>query len=71
MVKWGGVLLCFLCIKLFELGVEVAFYNRSAVTHIEVNQLESSRPSSCSERTDDTVVMLNMICLSFDTVSSF
>jgi len=70
MVKWGAVLLSFLCIKLFELGVEVASYNRSAVTHVEVDQLESSHPSSCSERTDDTVVMLNMIGLSIVAFSS-
>jgi len=32
--------LSFLCIKLFEFGVEVAFNNRSAVTHHRVNLLK-------------------------------
>jgi len=34
------VFLSFLYIKLFELGVEVAFNNRSAVTHYKINLLK-------------------------------
>jgi len=36
----------FMYIKLFELGVEVAFYNESAVTYCKVDLLEFPRWSS-------------------------
>jgi len=48
------VFFAFLYIKLFELGVEVAFNNQSAVTHHKVNLLKSPLRSSSFERTDDT-----------------
>jgi len=48
------VLLSFLYIKLFELGVEVAFYNRSVVTSNKVNLLKFSR----RRRSDDAYVLL-------------
>jgi len=56
------VFLFFLYIKLFELGLEVAFNNRSAVTHRKVNLLEFPLRSSCSERTDDAFVLLICFC---------
>jgi len=48
--------------KLFELGVEVAFYNGSTVTHHKVNLLRFPRRSSCCERMDDTFVLLICFC---------
>ena len=52
------VFFSFLYIKLFELGVEVAFNHRSAVTHNKVNVLKFPLQSSSFERTDDTFVLL-------------
>ena len=52
------VFLIFLCIKLFELGVEVAFNHRSAVTHNKANLLKFPLRGSRFERTDDTFVLL-------------
>jgi len=49
------VCLAFLYIKLFELGVEVAFYNRSTATRKKINLLKFSLLSSCSERTNTCV----------------
>ena len=54
--------LSFLYNKLFELGVEVAFNNRSAVTHHKVNLLKFPLRSSSSERTDDAFVLLICFC---------
>ena len=45
-----------LCIKLFELGVEVALNHRSAVTHHKVDLLKFPLRSSSFERTDDAFV---------------
>jgi len=61
----GEEIVCFsfLYIKLFELGVEVAFNNRSAATHHKVNLLKFPIQSSSSERTDDAFVLL--ICFFF------
>jgi len=42
MISEEFVFLSFLCIKLFELGVEIALYIRSAVTHNKVNLLKYS-----------------------------
>jgi len=39
MIGEDFVFLSFLYIKRFELGVEVAFNNQSAVTHHKINQL--------------------------------
>ena len=47
----------FLYIKLLELGVEVAFNHRSAVTH-KVNLLKFLLRSTSFERTDDAFVLL-------------
>jgi len=52
------VFLSFLNIKLFELGVEVTFNNRSAVTHHKVNLLKFPLRSNCSENTNDVWVPL-------------
>ena len=52
------VFLSSLYMKLFELGVEVAFNNRSAVTQNKVNPLKCPLRSSSSERTDDAFVLL-------------
>ena len=57
------VFLSFLHIKRLELGVEVAFYNGSAVTHNKVDLLKIPRRSSCSERTEDACALL--ICFLF------
>jgi len=57
------VFFSFLYIKLLELGVEVAFDNRSAFTHHKVNLLKFPLWSSSSERTDDAFVLL--ICFYF------
>ena len=54
--------LSFLYLKLFEFGVEVAFYNGSAVTHHKVNLLKFPRRTSCFERTDDAFVLLIRFC---------
>jgi len=56
------VYLYFMYIKLFELGVEVAFNNRSAVTHHKVNVLRFPLRSRYSERTDDAFVLLICFC---------
>jgi len=47
-----------LYIKLFELGVQVAFNNRSAVTHHKVNLLTFPLQSSSFERTDGAFLLL-------------
>jgi len=57
------VFFSFLYIKLFELGVEVAFNNRSAVTHHKVDLLKFPLRSSSFERTDDAFVLLICFCL--------
>jgi len=51
-----------LYVKLFELGVEVALNNRSAVTHHKVNLLKFPLRSSSFERTDDAFVLLICFC---------
>ena len=50
------------CIKLFELDVEIAFNNWSAVTHLKVNLLKFPLRSSCSERANDAFVLLICFC---------
>ena len=52
----------FFYIKLFELCVEVAFNNRSAVTHHKVNLLKIPLWSSSFEHTDDAFVLLICFC---------
>jgi len=47
------VFFSFLYIKLFELGVEVAFNNQFTVTHHMINLLKVQLQSGSSERTDD------------------
>ena len=49
--------------KLFELGVEVAFNNRSAVTHHKGDLLKFPLRSSSFERTDDALVLLICFCV--------
>jgi len=56
------VFFSFLYIKLFELGVEVAFNNRSAVTHHKVNLLKFPLWSGSFERADDAFVLLICFC---------
>ena len=51
-----------LYIKPFQLGVEIAFNNQSAVTHNKVNLLKFNLRSSSFERTDDACVLLICIC---------
>jgi len=50
MIAEKNVPMSFLYIKLFELGVEVAFNNQSAITHHKANLLKFPLRSSCSER---------------------
>ena len=57
------VFLSLLYIKLFELGVEVAFCNRAAITCNKVDLLKFLLLSTCSDRTDDALVLL--ICFGF------
>jgi len=57
------VFFSFLYIKLFELDVEVAFNNQSAVTHHKVNLLKFPLWSSSFVRTDDAFVLLSCFCL--------
>jgi len=52
----------FVYIKLFELGVEVAFNHRFTVTHHKLNLLKFPLRSSSFERTDDTFVLLICFC---------
>jgi len=52
----------FLYIKLIELALEVAFYNRSAVTHYKVKLLKFPLCSGSSDRTDDAFVLLICFC---------
>jgi len=63
-VTWSAKGLAFFlsCTSIFELGVEVAFNIRSAVTLHTVNPLKSPLQSSCSERTDDAFVLLICFC---------
>jgi len=63
MIGEESVFLFFLYIKMFELGVKVAFYNRSAVAHNKIDLLKIPRRSSCSEHTDDAFVLLISFCL--------
>jgi len=51
-----------LYIKLFELGVKVAFNDRSAVTHHKVNLLKFPLQSTSLERTDGAFVLLICFC---------
>jgi len=51
-----------LYIKRFELDAEVAFYNRSVVTHNKVDLLKFPLRSSCSEHIDDAFVLLICFC---------
>ena len=51
-----------LYIKLFELGVEVVFNHRSAVTHHKVNLLKFLLQSNSFERTNDAFVLLICFC---------
>ena len=54
-MKFGEelVLFSFLYMKLFELGVEVAFNNRSAVTHHKVDLFKFPLHSSIFKRPND------------------
>jgi len=52
----------FVYIKLFQLGVEVAFNNRSVDSHHKVNLLKFPFLSSYSERTDYAFVLLICFC---------
>jgi len=63
-VTWSAnsVFLSFLYIMHFELGVEVDFYNGSAVANNKADLLKYLRQSSCSVRTDDTFVLLICFC---------
>jgi len=56
------VFLSFFYIKLFELGVEVAFNNWSAVARHKVNVLKFPLWSSSFERADDAFVLLICFC---------
>jgi len=56
------VFFSFVYIKLFELGVEVALNNQSAVTHYKVNLLKFLLWISSFERTDDAFVLLICCC---------
>jgi len=51
-----------LYIKRFELVVEVAINNRSAVTHHKDNLLKFPLRSSSFQRTDDAFVLLICFC---------
>jgi len=57
------VLFCFLHIKLFELGVEVALNHRSAGTNHKVYLLKFLLRSSIFERTNDAFVLLICFCV--------
>ena len=63
MISEELVLFCFLYIKLFELGVEVALNCRSAGTHHKVYLLKFLLQSSIFERTDDAFVLLICCCV--------
>ena len=52
----------FLYVKLFELGVGVAFNNRSAITENKLDLLKFPRRSSSFEHTDDAFVLINCFC---------
>jgi len=54
--------LSFLYMELFELGVEVIFYNESAVANNKVDSLKFPRRSSCSARTDNVFVLPLCFC---------
>jgi len=56
------VFLFFLYTKLFKPDVEVAFINKSVVTHCKVNLLLFPLWSSCSERTDNAFVLIICFC---------
>ena len=49
-------------INLFDLGVEVAFYYRSAVAYYRVDLLKFPRRNFSSNRADNTFVMLICCC---------
>ena len=57
------VFLSFLYIKLIKLDVEVAFNNRSAVTHHKVNLLKFLPWSNCSQRIDSAFVLRICFCV--------
>jgi len=65
-VIWSAKSLSFfpskLYIKLFEFGVEIAFNNRSAVTHHKVNLPKFPLQSTSFERTNDAFVLLIRFC---------
>jgi len=63
MLRGEFVFLSSLYIKLLALGVEVAFNNKSAVTHHKVDMFKFPLRSSCSERTNDAFVLLICSCL--------
>jgi len=63
------VFLSFLYIKLFELDVEVPFYNRSMSAHTNVDLLKYSRRTSCSEFFDDAFVLLICFCQAASSTS--
>ena len=50
--------------KLFELGVEVAFNNRSADTYNQINPIKFPLQSSCSERNDSVALAYLLLLLS-------
>jgi len=58
------VFFSFLYIKLFELGVEIALNNRSAVTHHKIDLLKFPLRSSSFDRIDDAFVLLICFCTS-------
>jgi len=60
----GGefVFLFFYNVKLYELGVQVAYIDRSAVTRHKLDLLKFPLRSSCSERTEDVFVLLVCFC---------
>jgi len=57
------VFLFFLYIKLLELGVEIAFNNRSAITLNKVNLLKFPLLRSCSKRTIDVLCAAHLLLL--------
>ena len=57
----GACLFSFLVYQAFELGIEVAFNYRSAVTHHKVNLLKFPLRSNSVERTDDAFVLLKIL----------
>ena len=62
MISEESIILPFLYIKLFELGVEIAFNDGPAVSHNKFNLFKFLLQSSCAERTDDAFVLLICFC---------